>query len=440
MDTNNKGKTSKFFDKFADVSARIGNEVHLRSLRDAFAVIMPLFILAGLAVLTNNVFFPLIVSGDALIKLQYFGNTIVRGTLSIASLILAPSIGYRLAKNKGYSNPIMPAILSLSALVMTNPETISLMVANSESMQEVTGGISLANVGTTGMFAGIIVGLLVTELFITLSGIKRLKINLGENIPPAVTASFNSLIPSMLTLGIVGLVATLLFVFFNTDLITLIATMIQEPLRRLNTSLPGILLIYSLGNFLFTLGVHQTVINGTLLDPLMLVNMNENMAAYAAGKEIPYILVDTNHFGMIGGTGSTLCLLIAILVFSKMKSSKNVASLSTVPGLFNINEPVIFGYPIVFNIPMMIPFVLQPVIGLVIQYIVTSLGLMKQVVVMVPWTTPPLVNSYLATGGDWRAPLWQLLVIVIGVLLYLPFMKISERVQQKQAALINEEK
>lgn len=426
---------SRFLDKFAEVSAKIGNEVHLRSLRDAFALIMPLFILAGVAVLFNNVFFPKIASGETLLNLQYWGNTITRGTLSIAGLVLAPAIGYLLAKNKGFINPMVASIVALSSLIMTNPETVELLLPNSEKAEMFSGVISFGNVGTTGMFAGIIVGLLSVELFIKLSSIKRLEINLGDNIPPAVSASFSALLPAALTLSAVSLVATLLYVFGNTDLITLITNLIQEPLRRVNTSLPGIILIYSCGNLLFTLGIHQTVINGTLLDPLMLLNLNENMAAYAAHKAIPNVLVNTDHFGMIGGSGSTLCLLIATFVFSKMKSSRDVAALSVAPGVFNINEPVIFGYPIVFNIPMIIPFVLQPAIGLTIQYVVTSLGWLNRVVVMIPWTTPPLLNSYLATAGDWRAPLWQLLVIVLGVLLYLPFMKISERILQKQAAM-----
>ena len=433
MKKDNRG--SRFLDKFAEVSAKIGNEVHLRSLRDAFALIMPLFILAGVAVLFNNVFFPKIASGETLLNLQYWGNTITRGTLSIAGLVLAPAIGYLLAKNKGFINPMAASIVALSSLIMTNPETVELLLPNSEKAEMFSGVISFGNVGTTGMFAGIIVGLLSVELFIKLSSIKRLEINLGDNIPPAVSASFSALLPAALTLSVVSLVATLLYVFGNTDLITLITKLIQEPLRRVNTSLPGIILIYSCGNLLFTLGIHQTVINGTLLDPLMLLNLNENMAAYAAHKAIPNVLVNTDHFGMIGGSGSTLCLLIATFLFSKMKSSRDVAALSVAPGVFNINEPVIFGYPIVFNIPMIIPFVLQPAIGLTIQYVVTSLGWLNRVVVMVPWTTPPLLNSYLATAGDWRAPLWQLLVIVLGVLLYLPFMKISERILQKQAAM-----
>lgn len=109
-----------------------------------------------------------------------------------------------------------------------------------------------------------------------------------------------------------------------------------------------------------------------------------------------------------------------------------MTKLSIVPGIFNINEPVIYGYPIVFNIPLLIPFVLTPIISLLIAYYATVLGLMNKTVVLVPWTTPPLINGFLATGGDWRAVVVQLFSFIIGVLFYIPFMKISEQVLLKQ--------
>lgn len=435
MSTEKKG--SQFLDKFAAFAGKIGAEVHLRSLRDAFAVLMPLFILAGVGVLINNVVFPKLASGDTLANLQVWGNLISNGTLNIAGLALAPAIGYCLAQNKNYKNPIAAAIMSLASLIMTMPLTVDLVPTAAKKAVEVSGVLTFANLGTTGMFSGIIVGLCATEIFIRLSNVKHLQIDLGQNIPPAVSASFNTLFPAILTMSIFALLAALLAVFAKTDLVSLIANGIQEPLRAFNTSLPGTLFIYSVGNFLFTLGIHQTVINGTLLDPLLLINMNKNTAAFAAGKPAPYILTNTfrDTFGMLGGTGSTICLLLAVFIFSKAKASREIAKLAIAPGIFNINEPVIFGYPIVFNIPMMIPFVLQPVIGILIAYFFTSIGFMNRVVVMVPWTLPPLLNAYLATAGDWRSVIIQLLIIVIGVLFYLPFMKISERVQAKQAEM-----
>lgn len=116
------------------------------------------------------------------------------------------------------------------------------------------------------------------------------------------------------------------------------------------------------------------------------------------------------------------------------KGTRNVAKLSIGPGIFNINEPVLFGYPIVYNITMAIPFLLVPVMGILISYFATVLGFMNPCVTMVPWTTPVLISGFLATGADWRAIIVQALVLVLGILIYMPFVKINDRVLAKQTA------
>ena len=430
----NKSLWQKFIDRFTRISIKIGNQIHLRSLRDAFAMIMPLFILAGLGVLINNVFFPLFLKGTSLANFQTFGNLIVNGTLNIAGLIIAPVVGYCLARNRNYKNALGAAIVSLAGLIVVMPVTLQALPINGKKDVDISGFLSYSNIGVTGMFAGIIIGLIAAELFIKLSKIEKIKINLGENVPPAVSESFLTLIPTIAVISLLAIISAILFVGFHTDLIKLITTLIQEPLRRVNTSLPGFLLIYSVGNLLFGFGIHQAVINGTLLDPVLLIKTNKNMQAFAAGDHVPYIITSVfrDTFCMMGGTGSTICLLVATFLFSRVKASREVTKLSIVPGIFNINEPVIYGYPIVFNIPLLIPFVLTPIISLLIAYYATVLGLMNKTVVLVPWTTPPLINGFLATGGDWRAVVVQLLSFIIGVLFYIPFMKISEQVLLKQ--------
>ena len=138
--------------------------------------------------------------------------------------------------------------------------------------------------------------------------------------------------------------------------------------------------------------------------------------------------------GAIGGSGCTLCLLIATFLFSKNKTSKTVGSLALGPGIFNINEPVIYGYPIVYNLPLMIPFVLVPDLFMIITYFATVAGLINPCVVMVPWTTPVFLSGFLATAGDFRAVILQVILVALGVAIYLPFMKVHERVMAKQAA------
>lgn len=430
-------KLQRFADKFTAVSVKIGNEVHLRSLRDAFSTIMPMFILAGLGVLASNVIFPWLIHGEALAKWQVLGTVISNGTLNIASVLIAPTIAFYLAKNKGYESPISTVPLALASLFVLLAVNVALTPIGAKKAVDVTGAILYNDIGTQGMFAGIIVGLLGTEIYMRLAKVKQLKISLGSNVPPAVAQSFNVMIPTLLVVTFFAVISTVLAAF-GTNLLDLIRLLLQEPLRKLNTSLAGFLFIYSCGNFLYALGIHQTTINGVLLDPVNLLNMNENMAAVAAGKQPTHIINSdfVTVYTQMGGTGLTFALILAVLIFArKYKPYRNVIALSTVPGIFEINEPIIFGFPIVFNIPMMIPFVLAPVIGGLIGYFFTAIGFVAPLSVYIPWTTPPLISGLLASGGDWKVVLVQVIILVVCTLFYVPFIKVAQRVAEQSAAL-----
>lgn len=427
-------ENNKFVEKFTKFAIKLGNQVHLRSLRDAFATLMPLYILAGLAVLLNNTVFTWIFSGDTLNNVQYWGTMITNGTLNVSGLLIAAIIGYCLATNREFENPLAAAMISLASLIVMMPNTVAVTPNGMDAAVEVSNILPFANLGTGAMFAGVIVALVSTELFIKISKIKKLQVNLGDNVPPAVGKSFNVLIPVILVLSIFAICSTLLFVLTDMNMINIITTFIQEPLRNIGTGLWGCLILYSLGNLLWLFGIHQSVIYSSILEPLLIINITENIAAYNAGEAIPNLInvSQVTTFGLIGGSGSTICLLIATFLIGKNIMTKNVAKLSLAPGIFNINEPVIFGYPIVYNITMAIPFVLVPALGILISYLATATGLISPCVSLVPWTTPPLLSAFLATAGDWRAVVCQGLIIVLGVVIYMVFVKINDRVLAKQ--------
>lgn len=438
-----EGKGQAFLDKFAAVSAKVGNQVHLRSLRDAFATITPLYILAGIAVLINNVVFPLFFqSGSAeLANAQTWGTALTLGTLNVSALILAGLIGYCLAKNKRFDNPLACVVVGISSFVIMMPQQITAtLAANADKSATVTGALATTNTGTNGLFGAILIGLFAVTIFIKISGVEALKVKLGEGVPPAVSNSFNVMIPMLLTLSIFGLGSALLAVCAGTDLCTIIATWISAPLKSIMNAGPwAVILIYTLANLLFCVGIHQSTISGATVEPILTMLIVDNMATYAAGGVIQpdhYMNMQiVNSFALMGGSGCTLMLLLDTFFFSKSKTSKTVAKMAILPGLFNINEPVIYGYPIVYNIPLMIPFVLIPDLFIGITYGLTCAGIISPCIAQVPWTTPPVLSALLATGFDWRAAVWQVIEIIAGMAIYLPFMKVSERVAAKQAEL-----
>ncbi|HAP7484382.1 TPA: PTS sugar transporter subunit IIC, partial [Enterococcus faecium] len=425
--------------KFGIVATKLGNQIHLRTLRDAFATFMPFMMLAGFVTLINSVileptgFMGEIVDTSTLTTLQQIGTSIANGTLSITTLLVVAAVSYHMCASRNYTNHIAAVLVAISTFVVLTPMQMMFTPENADKAVEVTGVIPISYTGASGMFVGIFVGLAATELFIKLSNNKKLQIQLSGNIPPAVLKSFNVLIPIIITITSFALLSFIIIQLFNMDINKLITTIVTEPLSKITTGLPGFLLITSIANLFFGFGIHQAVISGSLLDPFLIQNMQENMAAYANKEQIPHIInmAFKDTFAVMGGSGNTIALLIAIFIFSRRKDYKDFAKLSVTPAIFNISEPIIFGLPIVFNISLIIPFVLAPIFSLTVAYFATAVGLINHVVVQIPWTTPPVISGFLATAGDWRAAVLQILIIAASVFIYLPFLRIDEHVTTK---------
>lgn len=426
----------KVLDGFINVAQRLGGQIHLRSLRDAFASIMPFMILAGFITLINSVildpsgFMSHVVSSESLAHWQSIGISISNGTLGVITLLVTIAVSYHLCLNRNYTNFIAPILVSFSSIIVVTPFVADMVPTGAKKAVEIANIIPVSYTGATGLFVGIIVGLLATDVFIKLSKNKRMQINISGNIPPAVIRSFNVLIPIMLVVVIFGILSFVVQTFANMDVNTLISTIITKPLSYVTTSLPGFLLITSIANLFFGLGIHQAVISGPLLDPFLLQNMQENMLAYAHHQAIPHIInmAFKDTFAVMGGSGNTISLLIAIFIFGRRKDYKDISKLSAAPSIFNISEPIIFGLPIVFNPMLIIPFVIAPIFSLTTAYYATAAGWINHVVVQTPWTTPPILSGFLATGGDWRAAALQVVIIVITIFIYLPFLRLDERV------------
>ena len=423
------------------IATRLGNQIHLRTLRDAFASFMPFMILAGFVTLVNYVileptgFMGNLINPETLKTMQEVGISIANGTLNISTLLIVVAVSYHMSANREYNNPIAAMLVALSVFIVLTPMSMMFTPEGAAEAMKIGGVIPTSYTSASGMFVGIFVGLLATELFIKLSTIEKLQINLAGEIPPAVIKSFNVLIPIMLTVLAFALVSFATIQITGMDANTLISKIIITPLSNVTTGLPGFVLITSIANLFFGFGIHQAVISGALLDPFLLQNMQENMIAYANNQEIPHIInmAFKDTFAVMGGSGNTIALLIPIFLFGRKKQYKDFAKLTVAPAVFNINEPIIFGLPIVFNVSLIIPFVLAPAFSLTVAYFATSMNIISPVVVQIPWTTPPVVSAFLATGGDWRAAVLQILIIAASVFIYLPFLRIDEKVTEKLA-------
>ena len=209
--------------------------------------------------------------------------------------------------------------------------------------------------------------------------------------------------------------------------------MIQTPIKAAFQGLPGIIIVVVLQGLLWSFGLHGAFVLSPITEPTLLTAMDENIKALEAHQAIPNIVTKPflDVFVNMGGVGMTIGLILALLIFSKREDNRAIGKLALVPGCFNINEPLMFGLPVVLNPIYTIPLICVPVICLVIAYLATAAGIVAKTVVMVPWTTPPVISAFLATGGDWKAAVLSILLIVLSVILYMPFVIAANNMKEE---------
>lgn len=421
-------------EKISEIAGAIGNNLYLRSLRDAFILAIPFLVLGGVAIIFNYVIFTPdgwvsnFIEAGTLSQLQELGTRILNGSMNILSILVAVLFAYNIATNKGYKEPFMVGVLALAALFIMQPLTLATTDAAGNEVF-VNGMTAYSYFSATGLFVAMITAALSSTLFIKFEEKGYFKINLEGNIPPAVKKSFNVMSSIIITLCIVGIGTYLVTAISGYEVYDLINKVLQAPLVNVTTSLPGFMVLAFSTNALFALGIHPAGIVNPILEPPLLVAMQQNVDAYAQGLDIPNIIVlpFRDLYGHIGGTGSTIALLFAIMVGSSRKEHKQFAKVAAPTSFFNINEPIIFGFPVVFNPLIMIPFIFAPLLNYIIAYVVTSIGLVSKIVVYVPWSMPPFINAFIASGGDIRNTILQVLLVVIDVAIWIIFVKLYER-------------
>ena len=298
-------------------------------------------------------------------------------------------------------------------------------------------GIMSSYTGATGLFTGLIVAIVGMELYNMFRKNDALKIKMPEQVPPGVARAFEVLIPTCLTAIVVGAVGLVCQLATGAELNALIYNVIQKPLQNIiGNNLVAVCIMYVIIMLFWCVGIHGNNMVAAVKEPIFRPLLYANTAAYTAHHEIPYVMNLTmiQMFAEFGGSGVTIGLVIAILIFSKREDNRTIAGISIVPGLFNINETMTFGIPLVLNPILDIPFILAPVVTVIIGYILVSSGFCPKIVLEVPWTMPPVLFGFVATGGKPMGAIAQLIVLAVSVLVYIPFLIAYEKFQAKQAA------
>lgn len=410
----------KLSEKLVPIASRLGENKYLLVLRDAFMLAFPITMFGSLIVVINNLPF---FSSDLQGTLStLFGNG-QNATMSILTIFVTFGIGYYLSKTHDVIPEFGGAVSLASYLILTPFEMMT------EGGELVTGVLTLDRLGARGMFVGMVAAFIAAEIYsrITKMGIT---ITMPEGVPPAVAKSFSAMIPAIITLAIFTIVNAIVTGAFATNLHDFVYNTIQAPLTGLGSSLPATLLAVFLVQLLWFFGLHGQIIVNSVMDPIWNTLMLENLEAYEAGQELPHIVtkpfIEMYTVGM-GGSGSTLIVVILMAFIMKSKQLNDVGRLALGPGIFNVNEPIIFGLPIVLNAAIFIPWVLAPMIVTAFNIIVMEIGLFPiPTGVSVPWTVPVFFNGALATNSFMGGVLQFIDMVIIG-LIYYPFLRILDK-------------
>lgn len=420
-------------DKVTVISRKFASNDYVKAIQGGFSAFMPLMILSSLATLLSALvfndggFLSGMINAETLSAIRSIFTMITNGSNNIISIVLVAGIAYYLAKTKNFENQIGAVMTAISIMVIFMPLTFPVTVGDVSG--EVNNMLPFNYTGTNGILVSMLVGMLGTKLFITFSNNKKLQITMPAGVPEATAKSFNVMIPTILT-GFIFAIVSFVFRMFGSNVYQFVMEMIQLPLKGLATSALGFIVVSLIANFTFTLGIHSSVINSVVLRPFLSANFNENVLAVAAGEVAPNIISDAfmAYYQRIGGAGCVLALVIAIFIVGRKKQNREMAKIGMVPALFNIGEPMIFGMPIMLNPIMMVPFVLCPVVCIVIGYALTAVGFVDPLAIYTPSTTPVIISGFLASAGDLKVCLIQLLLLIICTLIYIPFVKLYEKI------------
>lgn len=416
-------------EKFVPVAAKIGAQRHLVAIRDGFVAIMALILAGSVGLVLKNTLFDWIPALSGLIPIC---DQVWWGSLAIMTLLVVFTVSYNLAKSYEV-DALAAGIVAVGSYFATLPQSHG---------DAGWGYVHWGYLNATGLFTGLLVALIATEIFVKLVK-KDVIIKMPEGVPPAVGRAFAAVIPGMISIFTFGILFLIIDKLGAISLYDVIYETVQKPLQGLSQGVGSAMLAAMLINLFWSFGLHGANILDPIMNALYLPALEANAAAIQQGLKAPNVItrVFFDSYIHLGGSGATLALIIAIFIATKKrKEYREVAKLSAPLGVFQINESIMFGLPIVLNPMFLIPFIITPGVLTLIAYLATASGLVPPTYVAIPWISPVGIGAFLATGagsGSWRAALLAIINLVVAILIYLPFVKLADKQVSKRTVINN---
>jgi len=406
------------------------NTKAIQGLKDGLLYSMPMMIIGSVCLLLAN--FPYTPIADWLkgIGVTPVLNQAFESTFNVMALIASVGIAYTYVKKEGYNG--MPAgVISLCTYLLLQPSQLTAQDGSS------AGVILKTWTGGQGMIGAIIIGLLAGWIY-SIFMRKDITIKMPAGVPEGVATSFVALIPGTAIIVGASIIYAISKNLFQTTPIEWIYNTIQIPLQGLTDSFGGVIGMGFMVPFLWFFGVHGSTLVGGIMGPLLTANSAANQAILDAGLELNLAngghIVTQQFFDQymtVTGAGLTIGLVVYLTFFAKSTQCRQIGKLGIGPACFNINEPVLFGTPVVLNPIMAVPFMLMPTLSGVIQYIAIYTGICPMYAgVIVPWTCPPIISGFLI--GGMRSALLQIVILVLSFFVYLPFIRVIDKMYAKQ--------
>lgn len=406
----------------------IGRNKYLMSIRDGFLLSTPLLIGGSIFLLIANFPIPAWIEFlEGTVVNQATGQTLAGyiskpadATFTIMAVFAVMGIAYSFAEKLG-TNKLFGAATALVSWFLIMPYTVTGEVDVNGVAQAVSlTGVPLGWLGAKGIFVGIFCAFISVHIY-TFVEKRGWTIKMPAGVPPTVEESFAALIPAAVVM-IIFFAVNLIFGYMGTDVFQIIFEFLQTLLLNLGDTLGAMVIAYIFLHIFWFFGVNGGSVVGAVFNPIL----QTLSAGNVAGEHHIICQQFQDLFATFGGAGSTLSLVIAMLLFCKSKRIKNLGKMSLVPGIFGINEPILFGLPIVLNPAMLVPFILVPTINIVISYFAMAMNFVPICSgVNIPWTTPLVISGFLAT--NWVGALLQAALLVLGVFIYMPFIKILDK-------------
>ncbi len=404
-------------EKVQPIGVKIGGQRHLLAVRDGLVLSMPLIIVGSLFLVLSSLPIP----GYQELIGSIFGEEwtstmgfVVNSTFGVMALIFSFGIANSLVKSYSIDGNTA-GIISLCSLLLVTPLTKD-------------NGIDMTYMGSKGLFVSLLIGLIVGEIYRRMVQ-AEIVIKLPDSVPPAVSKSFVALIPAAVCLTFFWVLRLVIASVGLGNLHEVIGKVVGVPLSYVGGGFIGGLVAVLVTGIFWSVGILGWDLVQSVLNPLWLQMLDENRLAFQAGNEIPHILNTTffNVFVWMGGSGSIIGLAILLMFFSKSKQNKELGKLGFPPNVFNISEPIMFGFPVVMNPLILIPFTITPIVIYIISYSAMATGIVaKTAGILVPWTMPPIIGGYLATGGHISGAILQLVCLIVSILIYYPFFRMID--------------